>query len=150
MRPVATEEASLLRGTVDISSCMEQLQNAYFLAVVAASRCTYAKPNPDNGIDWTVTHEAHHERYDEVKLDVQLKSTYQASTLRLDHLSYRLERDHYDKLRKTRVFVDRILVLLYMPEGIEEWLHSSEDRLALHIVAIGSTLEAIPRLISAR
>jgi Domain of unknown function (DUF4365) len=66
------------------------------------------------------------------KLDVQLKCTSQ-SLLRNDGVHFPLKRKNYDDLREATPILPHILVVLVVPEPVEEWLtFVREERMCLH------------------
>jgi hypothetical protein len=118
-----------LRGELRIKDRMEMLQDAYFRAVVAAAGCTMSKPDPDNGIDWQLTHESsRHVEDPEVELKVQLKST---STCGPDpqngFVSVVLDNDRFRMMARKPVTVNRVLVAMILPDNIDEWVTSGHQ-----------------------
>lgn len=68
----------------------------------------------------------------DLSLDIQLKATIAAPAEKNDRLSYFLKgRDRYDKLRTSAVSIHRILVVLFLPKDTDNWMHQTEEQLAI-------------------
>ncbi|WP_430542285.1 DUF4365 domain-containing protein [Streptomyces malaysiensis] len=122
-----------VRGQIATTACMETLQVGYLHAVAAAAGCSLAQPFPDHGIDWHVSHSARgHAVDDEVTIKVQLKATYQiAPAPPGPTFAFTLDNDHLVKLARSPVSVHKILVVMIVPRGQEDWLRAGHDRLSL-------------------
>ncbi|GAA1127497.1 DUF4365 domain-containing protein [Streptomyces iranensis] len=122
-----------VRGQIATTACMETLQVGYLHAVAAAAGCSLAQPFPDHGIDWHVSHSAPgHAVDDEVTIKVQLKATYQiAPDPPGPTFAFTLDNDHLVKLARSPVSVHKILVVMIVPRGQEDWLRAGHDRLSL-------------------
>jgi hypothetical protein len=69
---------------------------------------------------------------EEVALNVQLKATKVAPAIRNGFISYFVKGiPRYDDLRKPTVSVQRILVVMFLPEDSSEWLAIDEEKLLL-------------------
>ncbi|MFI1518353.1 DUF4365 domain-containing protein [Kitasatospora cineracea] len=112
---------------------MEMLQDSYLRAVAAAAGCQMAKPEPDDGIDWTLTHSsAAHTADCQIDLKVQLKSTYVASSNpKSGFVSVNVQNDRLKLLARHPVMVHRILVAMIIPEDVASWVEASHDYLSL-------------------
>src|SRR5207237_680676 len=109
-----------------ITHRQEQFSNAFLLAVAAAAGCSAAKPSVDNdSIDWTLSNRMTHSP----KLDVQLKCTV-LEALADGNFHYELKKKNYDDLI-IDVSSPRILVLVIVPEPIEDWMHQTAEHLIL-------------------
>jgi hypothetical protein len=109
----------------------ESLSRAYIQAI--ASRCglNCSFRAFDYGIDVTVHQiQRRDNRYVETgfNLDIQAKSTYEATVTDMDVL-YDMEVKAYDDLRDPDVGTPRILVLLVQPEAETEWTEATEEEL---------------------
>jgi len=122
-----------LRGELRKKSRMEMLQDSYLRAVAAAAGCTMAKPEPDDGIDWTLTHSsALHTADCQIDLKVQLKSTWTSLPNPTNgFVSVNLENERLEMLARKRVMVHRILVAMIVPQDVAEWVEASHDYLSL-------------------
>jgi hypothetical protein len=127
------ERTAPLRGHIATTACMETLQVGYLHAVAAAAGCSLAQPFPDHGIDWHVSHSAPgHAVDDEVTIKVQLKATYQrAPRPPGPTFAFTLDNDHLVKLARSPVSVHKILVVMIVPRGRDDWIRAGHDRLAL-------------------
>jgi hypothetical protein len=113
-----------------------ELSYAYLHAVAthAGFSCTYSDRHLDGaGIDAIVREDGRRLAPDSIltaiDLHVQLKATYHAPVEQSGKFSYSLSVSHYNKLRNPHVANPRLLVVLYLPENAEDWLHHSEDGL---------------------
>ena len=75
----------------------------------------------------------------DITLEVQLKATIAEPTERDDSLSYPLRLKNYNDLRK-ETQCQRILVVLFLPRDSGDWLHQSEDELAIRRCAYWCSL----------
>jgi hypothetical protein len=131
---------------------MEQLSRAYVQAVAAICGCTYARPEPDYGVDMTVRRVAQiGGRWAPIgrSLDLQLKSTSVAEFTD-DHVVYDLDAHAYDLLRRATRNAPLVLVLLALPSERAEWLVHSEDRLELRRCAYWLSLRREPSILNSR
>lgn len=121
------------RGDLRIKSRMEMLQDGYLHAVAAAAGCTVAKPYPDNGIDWQLTHEStRHSADDMAELKVQLKATTQSAPNPCSgHVSVKLRRKRFEMLARKKPTVNRILIAMILPSDVGFWLKATHDLLEL-------------------
>ncbi len=106
----------------------EQFSDAFLLAIAAGAGCASSRPGPDHdSIDWTLSCRLPRRP----KIDIQLKST---SVADVSHkaIRYRLKAKNYRELSLTDLVVPRLLVLVIVPEDLEDWLCFSPDRLVLH------------------
>ena len=128
-----SERTAPVRGHIATTACMETLQVGYLHAVAAAAGCSLAQPFPDHGIDWHISHSAPgHAVDDEVTIKVQLKATYQPAP----HppgptFAFTLDNEHLVKLARSPVSVHKILVVMIVPRGRDDWIRAGHDRLAL-------------------
>ena len=65
----------------------------------------------------------------EFSLDVQLKATSTPLTHNNGRYSFALKAPHYNKLRTTSADVQRLLMVLMLPEDENEWLEKSPESL---------------------
>jgi hypothetical protein len=97
----------------------------------------------DEKVDAVIRQEADHALYDGVSIDVQLKCTTQ-KVVNNGYASWTLKKDHYDKLRAVKRYHPRILVLMLVPEDLEEWVVQDEEQLRLVKCAYWTDLVGMP------
>ncbi|UUN27660.1 DUF4365 domain-containing protein [Streptomyces sp. FIT100] len=121
--------AAPLRGDLPKQQRMEMLQDSYLRAVAAAAGCTMAKPDPDDGIDWVITHASDlHEADCQIDLKIQLKSTWTSGPNPANgFVSVNLSNDRLKLLARQKVIVHRILVAMIIPEDIAAWVEATHD-----------------------
>lgn len=119
--------AIVLRGDIALTrktDLMEKVQDAQFRASAAAAGCTIAKPEPDDGIDWIVTHRSsNHLIGRRVNIEVQLRSTSQLAPPLGDDISFPLDTDTFDRLTEESYY-PRLLIVCILPEKIEDWIYA--------------------------
>jgi Domain of unknown function (DUF4365) len=74
---------------------------------------------------------------------LQLKCTSSAHHLHEEHVSWQLERAHYDKLR-ARSSRPKLLVVLVLPELEEEWMEHSAESLIIRRCAYWLSMSGLP------
>ncbi len=79
------------------------------------------------------------------RLEVQLKATADPAAVRSDSIALRLKRKNYDDLRRATL-LPRILVVLVLPEGVEDWFEQSEDELSVRKAAYWVSLAGRPAI----
>ncbi|GDY76156.1 hypothetical protein SAV31267_056410 [Streptomyces avermitilis] len=134
--------AEPLRGDLREKDRMEMLQEGYLRAVAAASGCTMAKPEPDDGIDWQLTHSSDSHEVDcQIDLKIQLKSTWTSpASPSSGFVSVNLSNDRLEMMARTPVMVHRILVAMIVPKDIARWVEASHDYFALRHCAYWRSL----------
>jgi hypothetical protein len=133
-------------GELAESTCKEQFSYAYIRAVAAAARCSYEPVDVDyEQVDATIKQKAPQAQTDHQQIDLQVKCTSQA-VLQNDHVTWRLERPHYDSLRNPRRMCNVILVVMVVPEDFESWIYHDEDQLALARCAYWTSLKGMPSI----
>lgn len=117
----------------------EQLSIAYLHAVCAQARMCKGdatRLEDNNGIDVKIVgwppFGSNDGDKEEVDLKIQLKATKQRPNETATHYSFFLDSvGQYNKLKTEKVGVPRFLVVLFMPENIDDWLTHSHDELRL-------------------
>jgi hypothetical protein len=105
----------------------ELFGDAFLTAVASVAGCAIQNRRPDNdSIDWTLNSRLSRRP----KLDIQMKTT-STDDGSGGAISYPLKRKNYDDLILMDVLVPRILVLVTLPDNIEEWLSLSVEELVL-------------------
>jgi hypothetical protein len=106
----------------------ERYSDAFLLAVCATAGCAAAKPEvDDDSIDWTLSCKLSPRR---PKLDVQMKSTSNDDG-KDDSIRYALRKKNYDELIVTDVTVSRLLILVIVPDDLNDWVTLSPAELVL-------------------
>lgn len=115
-----------------------ELSYAYLHAVAAKAGvgCKVGSRHDDNaGIDAELTGWGPFPGggyLEEVDLKIQLKATVKAPAIAGEHWSYSLQGiQRYDDLRNEAFGTPRILVVLFLPDDPNQWLHHTEDALTL-------------------
>lgn len=115
--------------------------DAFLLAVAGAAGCAVSLRRPDDdSIDWTLSCRLSRRP----KIDVQMK-TWTGGDDSSDPIRYPLKRKNYDDLILTDVLAPRILVLVMIPQGIEEWITSSVGQLVLRRCSYWVSLAGQPQ-----
>jgi hypothetical protein len=126
---------------IDRANRQEQFSNAFLQAVAAVAGCAVCRPSPDNdSIDWTLSCRLPRRP----KLDVQLKSTTFQNVADND-IYYQLKVKNYDDLIVDDVVAPRILVLVTVPRGIDDWLSLTAEQLLLRYAAYWKWLAGGPK-----
>lgn len=129
---------------MDLSRRKEQFSLAYVRAVAAVAGFAVAVPEvDDDSVDLTLSARNTEGFLRRPKLDLQIKCTSE-DILGVDEVVYPLKRKNYDDLRDNQVLVPRLLVVLHVPESIEEWLRHSEQELAMRRCGYWALLGGLP------
>ena len=119
---------------------MEQFSLAYIRAVASQAGYRIGSADPDwDGVDGTLFADWGRRP----RIEFQAKATGQ-DILRDDHVNFRLDIDNYNDLRIEQTRVPRILVVLRMPRGVDQWLSQSDDELCQRYCAYWVSLEGRP------
>lgn len=109
----------------------EQFSIAYVRAVAAAAGYAVTREEVDvDSVDLTLAAKDAHSLSRRPKLDVQMKCTA-ADGLSESHLHFALPRKNYDELRNPDVLVPHVLVVVLVPENLDEWLEHTEQHMIL-------------------
>ena len=84
----------------------------------------------DSGIDATITVPGKINSKRLPRFDVQIKSTSQ-DILKDESIKYRLTAKNYNELRENDPFVPQLLIVVLIPEDINNWLSQTEESLCL-------------------
>jgi hypothetical protein len=119
----------------------ERLSLAYLTAVAAQAGCQIQEFKVDrNGVDATIKPVAGAP----IGMDVQMKSV--TTNIRIDGgkaLSFQLDTQTYDKLRRTDAQAPQLLVVLEMPKDRQKWLEVTPP-LVLRNAAYWRSLRGLP------
>ena len=111
-----------------------EFSHAYVQAVAACAGLTWCRPTvDDDSIDMTLSSRG----FGRVKLDLQLKCTATASD------RFPLKVKNYNDLYDPNTMVPRLLVVLFVPENVSDWLAESSDQLALRRCAYWINLQGL-------
>lgn len=128
---------------------MESFQEAYVRGVAAAAGCVvYGKPEIDEGVDIVLTHRAdiHLIGDKTAHLEIQMKSSADGPIENGEYISATLRRSRYDDFRAENITVNKIVVILHMPENQEEWVTLGDTALSLHHLAYWVNLQGLPAI----
>jgi hypothetical protein len=113
---------------MDPNQQKEQFSNAFLHAIAAVSECSISKPSvDDDSVDWTVSKVMPRRP----KIDLQLKCTTPIHGVDGETISYSLKKKNYDDLRLMEVLCPRILVVVFAPPDIVDWLDCTNESLTL-------------------
>ena len=116
---------------MSIDSQKEQFSKAYVAAVAAVAGFTTHRPEPDiDSVDLGISDVGGLGSFKSPKIDLQLKCTSQ-NIIDDVAVSFPLKIKNYNELRFTNYQVPRILVVVIVPDNIENWLTHSETELAM-------------------
>ncbi len=113
---------------------MEEFQKGYLAAIAAASGCVIAEFNFDDGIDAQLNHtsDAHTAITDRTaRLEIQLKATYQAPP-KSGGASIQMTQDRFDYYRIENPTLNKIVIVMHMPEDPSHWILASRKHLRIH------------------
>ena len=124
----------------------EEFSYAYVYAIASAAGCNFqrgSRPADLSGIDASITSTVPDETLYEPQLDLQVKSTSR-ELLNDDFIRYPLKVKNYNELRKEKTLAPRILVVVLLPDKLEEWVQQSETELCLRYCAYWMQLRGMP------
>jgi len=113
---------------MDSDQQKEQFSNAFLHAIATVGECSVSKPSVDeDSVDWTLQKRIHRRP----RIDLQLKCTAKAETFTENGISFGLKKKNYDDLRIVDLVVPRILVVVFVPQDVSDWLTSDPQSLIL-------------------
>lgn len=124
----------------------EDFSYAYVYAVTAAAGYSLQAATrrlDDSGIDATITVPGKLNSKRLPRFDIQIKSTSQDVT-KETFIKYPLSVKNYDELREDDPFVPQLLILVLIPDDINDWLSQAEDSLCLKRCGKGRSLRGQP------
>ena len=133
-----------------IQNIESELSYAYLHAVCsrAGFSCKQGDRHDDGaGVDAEIIYRGtlNHPYFKEVQLYIQLKATIIQPVVIDGCFSYFVQGiKRYDKLRTKDSFIDKLLVVLFLPENPDEWLNCSADELILKKAAYWVNLYGAP------
>ncbi len=129
---------------MDPNQQKEQFSNAYLRAVAATAGFQVYKPEPDiDKSDWGIASPGPKRTVRSPKVEAQLKCTSR-DVLHADHLAFPIDIATYDNLRDPDHMVPRILVVVVVPDDVQNWLVHSEDNLALRHCGYWFSVRGLP------
>jgi hypothetical protein len=129
---------------MDLSQQKEKFSDAYLQAVAAVAGFGLAKPIPDDdSIDWIITARGVAGTMRRPRLEVQLKCSAR-DIVKETHLHFPLDLKNYNDLRYPDPLVPRILVVVTVPEGLNDWLKQTETELHMRHCGYWVTLQGEP------
>ncbi|KYC43545.1 hypothetical protein WA1_10820 [Scytonema hofmannii PCC 7110] len=131
-----------------ITTQKEEFSYAYINAVASAAGYSFQiAPRPLDlvGVDITITGLVSPDSRRRTRLDLQVKCTSR-DLLGSDSIRYPLDIKNYDELRNDNPDDDPlILVVVLVPDNVDDWLHQSEDKLCLKHCAYWMSLYGQPQ-----
>lgn len=133
---------------MSLNTQKEDFSYAYIYAV--ASNMGYSlqaatRRLDDSGIDATITVPGKINSRRLPRFDVQIKSTSR-NILKDESIKFRLTAKNYDELRENDPFVPQLLIVVLIPEDINNWLSQTEESLCLKRCAYWLSLRGQPPL----
>src|SRR5205823_824819 len=129
---------------MDLAQKKQEFSRAHVKAVAAA--CGYATEVPsvdDDSVDLVLTAKGGSGTFRSPKLDLQLKCTAR-EVVGERNINFPLEIKNYDELRPTNFMVPRILVIVVVPDNVDNWITHSENELVLRHCGYWYSLRGLP------
>jgi len=125
---------------------MEQFGRAYVQAVAAAVGCAFWVQNPDlHSVDLAFGRISPSPTNKAPRLEAQLKPSY-AAAINDTVVSYDLPMKNYDDLRIEELTVPRVLILIVVPENVEDWIEQDEESLRIRRCGYWLSLRGAPQV----
>lgn len=116
---------------MDISMQKEEFSRAYVQAVAACAGFASSRPSvDDDSVDLTLYQTGGGGTIRSPRVELQLKCTA-SQTPAEETFTHSLSLKNYDDLRSIDLLVPRILVVVLVPDTLDDWLGHSEEELAL-------------------
>jgi hypothetical protein len=129
---------------MELPNQKEQFSIAYVRAIVSVAGFVISRQEVDeDSVDLTLSARGVSGTYRSPKIDIQLKCTAR-DLIHDDHLHFPLPRKNYDELRGDRFLVPRLLVVVTVPEALDDWLAQSEEELILRRCGYWMSLRDAP------
>ena len=127
---------------MELNQRKELFSKAYVRAVAAVAGCSVDQPENDyDSVDLCIKAIG----YDPMqphRLELQLKCTSR-DVLDAEFVRYPLNVKNYNDLRVT-TFIPRLLIVVLVPENIEEWIQQSESEMLIKHCAYWVSLRGMP------
>jgi hypothetical protein len=126
------------------TSHQEVFSRAYINAIISGAGFGITSMYPDlYGTDIGVASDIEGNKCSSPRLEIQAKSTIKDDDPESEIFSFQIKRKYYDELRKKHL-VPKILVVVTVPENVEEWLNQTEKSLTLYKCAYWKLIEGQP------
>lgn len=133
---------------MSLNTQKEDFTYAYIYAVASSmdySLQAATRRLDDSGIDATITVPGKINSKRLPRFDIQIKSTSR-NILNSESIKFRLTAKNYDELREDDPFVPQLLIVVLIPEDINNWLFQTEEFLCLKRCAYWLSLRGQPPL----
>ena len=147
LRPRLDRRSAAVRGSPGRrTNHLEALERSYVGAIAAAAGCSVSVPEIDEGVDLELTHrsDSHAVRDHVARLEIQLKATTSARNVRQEHVSAQLEKDRFDYLATPDPSINKVVVIMAVPDHQAHWVFSREKALSIHHCAYWVNLAGRP------
>ncbi len=135
---------------MDLGQCKEQFSIAHARAVASAAGFACHEPTvDDDSVDLTIAGRGGNGTFRSPRLDIQLKCTSDKNCLKPNYLHFPLKKKNYLDLQGTDFYVPRILVVMYVPEDINNWLAQTHHELRMHHCSYWFSLRHFPHMSTA-
>ena len=129
---------------METSQQKEQFSNAYLQAVTSVAGYSLYKPAvDDDSVDWGIAAKGIIGRIRAPRLELQLKSTSRG-VIKDNAISYPLKLKNYDDLRMIDFVIPRILIVVLLPDNLDEWVQQSEQELCMRYCGYWLSLRGMP------
>lgn len=124
---------------------MEEFSYAYVHAVASVAGYSVERIKVDyDSIDLLIKSDDDSGEFTSPQIDCQLKSTGQARVIHDDAIKFPLPMKNYRKLRGTKNYIERILVVVVVPPQVNDWITQSDERLAMCHCGYWTSLKGYP------
>ncbi|MCK1712020.1 MULTISPECIES: DUF4365 domain-containing protein [unclassified Bradyrhizobium] len=126
-----------------ISHRQDAISGAYISAVCATAGCGLEAVRMDNDkVDYLVRARVQGKALNKPQIDIQAKCQ-RSGPASGDPISFPLDLETYDNLRDPKVCIPRILVVVFVPNDVQEWLAQTEHALTLRHCAYWMSLKGL-------
>jgi hypothetical protein len=124
----------------------EHFSYAYARAVAATAAVSVATPEvDDDSIDLVLFQKGTGTVFRSPRLELQVKCADEGTlTVSATHIHYPLKLKNYEELRADDVLVPRILVVVLVPTGLNQWLNWTHQELAVRRAGYWLSLRGMP------
>lgn len=137
---------SALRGSPErISNFKEKFQEGYVRAVASAAGCNViGNPEIDEGIDISLSHKSEFHQISDVRLDIQMKASSRIIQPDDSFITTRLSRKRFEQLAIPNPTINKIVLIMALPESQEDWVRASQEKLELYHAMYWVNLAGLP------
>lgn len=130
--------------TMDISQCKKKFSGAYLQAVASVAGFGTSQPDPDDdSVDWTLYRRGGKGTKSSPRLELQIKCTSR-DLIHDNSIHFPLDIKNYNDLRTENLTVPRILVVVTVPERMEDWVEQSDDNMLIRHCGYWASLRGLP------